>query len=85
LKFIKNTVGVILIGLICAYGTKQMWNDVMPYMFNLKPISYFHALSLFLLCKILLIMPIVSYNTKTIIEPCICAQLNHKEIEEIKI
>jgi len=53
-KVVKIVVLVIVIATVLGFVVMHLWNWLMPAVFGLKPITYFQAIGLLLLSKILL-------------------------------
>ncbi|MEO8146516.1 MAG: hypothetical protein ABI723_02710 [Bacteroidia bacterium] len=52
-KVIKIIAMVILFGAIMGWVVMSLWNWLMPYLFAAKLITYWQALGILILCKIL--------------------------------
>lgn len=52
-RFLKFVFMAVAFVLLAAYAVMLLWNALMPYIFTLKPITYFQALGLMLLSKLL--------------------------------
>jgi len=53
-KVLKIVVMVIVIATVVGFVVMHLWNWLMPEVFGLKPITYWQAIGLLLLSKILL-------------------------------
>ena len=54
LRGVKFVVFVVLLGIVLSFVVMGLWNWLMPGLFGLHPISFWQALGLLLLSKILL-------------------------------
>lgn len=52
-RFIFIPLGVAAILSIISYVVMQLWNHLIPEIFNLSTITFWQAMGLFVLCKIL--------------------------------
>lgn len=50
---ILGLAGTALIGLVIGFGLKLLWNWLMPDLFNLKEITYWQAIGIFILARFL--------------------------------
>ena len=52
-KFFLIPLGIIAFLALVSYVVMQLWNHLLPEIINVKPITFWQAMGIFVLCKIL--------------------------------
>ena len=52
-RFILIPIGIVVFLTLISFIVMMLWNNLLPDIINVKPINFYQALGIFILCKIL--------------------------------